>query len=286
MRNLTKPNMTQTEILEACVSNMEDLDEVKLIREQTQKFEEAYILYNHLSENNDLHQIEEGHSIQNLTDKQQKNLYSNKFSKADQPGREYYKILMDLALDKMCTYCGYRPANTLDHILAKTKFPAFSINPLNLVPTCSDCNKKKSSRKSAEKATNYLHPYYDYIDDCYWLKAELKHELPFHIDFYVDSPDSWDEINIQRTKIHFDRFSLNALYKIYSGTEISAKIYNFKEVFDSVGSSALKKELEREVTNFERLNKNTWQYAFYLELSTNDWFLSEMFKNSILDILG
>lgn len=286
MRKLSEPVFTQTEVLEACISNMEDAALVYQIKEHTQAYELVYKYYNDLAKKNSLNEIEEGYSIGNLNTTTQINLYTNKFAKLDQPGRYYYNILMDLALDSMCSCCGYRPANTLDHVLAKTKFPALSINPLNLVPTCSDCNKKKFSTRSLKQETNYLHPYYDDIDDEIWLKAKLNNELPFTLDFYVNAPTSWDEIKLERTKLHFKRFSLNSLYKIYAGTEISAKIFGYKETFDYLGYEILQKDIERDFRNFERLNKNTWQYAFYFELATNEWFLREMLANSISDIIG
>lgn len=285
MRKLLKPNITQKEIVESCISNMEDVSLVELIKSSIEKFDESYRIYNEHSMQNNLHLFEEGYTIAGIDASILKKLYTDKLSKKGQPAREYYKKLMDLSLDSMCTACGYRPADTLDHVLAKTNFPAFSINPLNLVPMCLPCNKKKSNKKSDSKLSNTLHPYYDDVDTMFWLKARLKEELPFEINFYVARPSECDEETYERIKVHFDMFSLNQLYEIYVGTEITTQIYDLKELFDEYGRDILKEELDRIKKKYSRGYKNTWQFAFYEELSSNEWFLSEMLKNDINTIL-
>jgi hypothetical protein len=286
MRKINKPEFTQSEIVMSCISNMEDVEKVKLIESQIDKFEECYRLYDEFSSHNNLHLFNEGYIIDGLDSVTLKKLYKDKFSKEGQPARTYYNKIMDLSLDTMCTACGYRPADTLDHVLAKTKFPAFSITPLNLVPMCIACNKKKLSGKSDDKITNALHPYYDEIDNAQWLKATLEERIPFEINFSVAKPFEFDDELFKRTENHFDMFGLNTLYKIYVGTEISAQIYDFKDNFDEYGATTLREELNRTKRKYIRISKNSWQFALYEELSTNEWFLNEIFKNDVESILG
>ncbi|MGG0359199.1 MULTISPECIES: HNH endonuclease [Bacillus cereus group] len=286
MRSLPKPSFTQKEILESCISNISDSTFVETLQSKQTDFDEWYRTYNTRAQANELHLIdEETCIIEGIATTNLKKLYSDKLSKIGQPARWYYDEIFDLSLDKMCTCCGYRPSDSLDHILAKTKYPALSINPLNLVPTCLACNKKKSSAKSENSATNYLHPYYDNIDDEFWLKAKLEVNTPLVVNFYVIKPSSWDDIKFNRVKLHFERFSLNKLYQIYLATELAAKIYSFQTIFTSSGPDALKSELEKEANNFKRLAKNTWQYSLYEELSSNSWFINEALASPINDLL-
>ncbi|TCI39349.1 hypothetical protein EVJ29_01560 [Exiguobacterium sp. SH4S7] len=285
MRKLDKPSFTQKEILDSCISNMTDLNLVTLLVSKSSEFDKAYDLYNSHAISNDLHLIAENHSIEGIEQNVLKKLYKDKLSKDGQPARIYYNHLMDLSLDSMCTACGYRPADTLDHVLAQTKFPAFSINPLNLVPMCIACNKKKNSDKSDGKDFNAIHPYYDDIEDFLWLKARLEEEVPFEINFEVDELASEDKELMKRICNHFDKFALNKMYRIYAGTEISAIIYDLQEIFNGGNSTALKDELDRSKRKRKGIYKNTWQFAFYEELSTNEWFLNEMLKLDITSIL-
>ncbi|MDP1393757.1 hypothetical protein Q8G28_09220 [Lysinibacillus capsici] len=285
MRKLDRPLFTQKEILESCVSNMTDNDLVTLILSKLTNFEDSYKLYDSYALSNDLHLIDEGYSIEEIESKVLNNLYTDKLSKDGQPARSYYDKIMDLSLDSMCTSCGYRPADTLDHVLAKTKFPALSINPLNLIPMCIACNKKKSSKKSEGKEFNAIHPYYDNIEDFVWLKAKLERKVPFELNFMVDETANHNIELIERVSNHFTTFGLNKLYKIYAGTEISAIIHDLKEIFGEGNSIALKQELNRSKRKYQRVYKNTWQFAFYEELSTNEWFLNHMLTLDIENIL-
>lgn len=285
MRKLDRPSFTQKEIIDSCVSNMTDTDLVILILSKLPKFDEAYDLYNSYSLENDLHLIAEDYSIEGIEQKVLNNLYTDKLSKDGQPARKYYNKIMDLSLDSMCTACGYRPADTLDHVLAKTKFPAFSINPLNLIPMCIACNKKKSSKKSEGKDFNAIHPYYDDIEEFIWLKAKLEEKVPFEMNFVVNELANEDTELMKRISNHFEKFALNKLYKIYAATEISAIIYDLHEIFVVGNSAALKDELNRSKRKYQRIYKNTWQFAFYEELSNNEWFLNEMLKLDTKSIL-
>ncbi|TIW22876.1 MAG: hypothetical protein E5V65_02780 [Mesorhizobium sp.] len=60
-----------------------------------------------------------------------------------------------------CPMCGSLHSGTLDHLLPKTAFPAFSIFGLNLVPACK-CNGLRSTHLiGANPGERILHPYFD-----------------------------------------------------------------------------------------------------------------------------
>ncbi|TPJ42888.1 HNH endonuclease signature motif containing protein [Mesorhizobium sp. B2-7-1] len=60
----------------------------------------------------------------------------------------------------MCPFCGGLGHTwTLDHYLPKANFPAYSVNPSNLVPCCRDCNSGKNASFGAELHEQTLHPY-------------------------------------------------------------------------------------------------------------------------------
>lgn len=67
-------------------------------------------------------------------------LYTTYFVNKDKPARIIYDAMMAAANEK-CPFCGGigRPRN-LDHYLPKAHYPQFSVLPLNLVPSCRDCN--------------------------------------------------------------------------------------------------------------------------------------------------
>lgn len=62
-----------------------------------------------------------------------------------------------------CPMCGSMHAGTLDHVLPKANYPAFSIFGINLVPACK-CNGLRGIALTGNNAgERVLHPYFDDI---------------------------------------------------------------------------------------------------------------------------
>ncbi len=85
-------------------------------------------------------------------------------------GRVHYDRLLSLAKDGLCPYCAHRNVTTLDHYLPKAKYPRLSTVPINLIPSCKDCNTDKKIDYPATSEEETLHRYYDDIDGSDWLK--------------------------------------------------------------------------------------------------------------------
>lgn len=142
-------------------------------------------------------------------------LYKNYFSKDGKPGREIYDSLLAAANEK-CPYCGGvgRPRN-LDHYLPKTHYPQFSVLPVNLVPSCRDCNMDgKGDGFATREVDQVIHPYLD--NDRYfheqWISARYVVDPgnePGVIEYFVQPPVHWDDAQKQRVQKHFDDFDLD-----------------------------------------------------------------------------
>ena len=53
--------------------------------------------------------------------------------------------ILGSANNHACPYCNVATVDTLDHVLPKKIYPEFSVLAQNLVPSCSRCNREKSS---------------------------------------------------------------------------------------------------------------------------------------------
>jgi len=62
-----------------------------------------------------------------------------------------------------CPLCSVGTLKTLDHHLPKVIQPALSINALNLVPACRDCNSSKEEAYSLNPTEQFVHAYLDVI---------------------------------------------------------------------------------------------------------------------------
>lgn len=113
-----------------------------------------------------------------------KNVYKNKFSKAGSVGRKYYDIIMAQA-QGVCPICGTGTPTNLDHYLPQSRYPLLVVAPLNLIPSCKDCNFNKGTYFSARSIDLPLHPYFDQIQ-CKWLEVHINfvNDGTFSIVYY------------------------------------------------------------------------------------------------------
>lgn len=141
-------------------------------------------------------------------------LYSTYFVNKCKPARIIYNALI-AAADEKCPFCGGigRPRN-LDHYLPKTHYPQFSILPINLIPSCRDCNMEgKGDNFAGCEEEQILHPYLD--DERYfneqWIFARYltgTNNEPGVIEYFVDPPRYWDSSHKRRAIKHFNDFDL------------------------------------------------------------------------------
>lgn len=75
----------------------------------------------------------------------------------------HIKQIRDETGHKVCPMCGSFHSGTLDHVLPRATYPAFSIFSLNLVPACICNSKRRASVIGSNQGERVLHPYFD---DC------------------------------------------------------------------------------------------------------------------------
>ncbi|WP_309266218.1 HNH endonuclease [Aeromonas salmonicida] len=153
-------------------------------------------------------------------------LYSTYFVNKDKPGRLIYNALMASANEK-CPFCGGigRPRN-LDHYLPKAHYPQFSVLPVNLVPSCRDCNMDgKKDDFATSEAEQVLQPYLDH--DRYfneqWIFARYiagTDGEPGVIEYFVQPPGHWEDNQKLRVEKHFSDFSLGLRFSKEAGPRL------------------------------------------------------------------
>ncbi|MDO6505547.1 hypothetical protein Q4506_00615 [Colwellia sp. 4_MG-2023] len=106
----------------------------------------------------------------------------------------YLDKLRDSSAD-VCPMCGGFHPTTLDHILPKDDYPAWSLYSKNLVPACG-CNMKRGNAlKGNTQGVRVLHPYFDTIlndrhltcvithaNDFRWIRAKVSYVNLLHPD--------------------------------------------------------------------------------------------------------
>ena len=283
MRKILKPNEDTQEVFLNCISSYKDLDLKSRLEQIATLISDKALQFEQLISCNKLYTIEKNkikkatrnNRIFNniVTVPEAKDIYTNGFSGKDSPGRELYdRIIMSAPYSK-CPYCFHRNVTTIDHYLPKAYYPLLSVVPINLVPSCTDCNTGALRASYPQKSSDeILHPYYDDVENELWLKAKVKQTSPATISFFVDPPKDWTNILKERLDNHFESLQLNKLYSIESALELINIEWQCQQQYNTGGAAAVKKHLTETAESKKAAFLNSWQTALYCALAVDDWF--------------
>lgn len=188
-------------------------------------------------------------------------VYQDKFAHKDTPGRKYYNQIMLSPSHGICPICGVRPVSNLDHYLPKSQFPTLQVTPLNLVPTCRDCNFDKHAHSTLEAKSIPLNPYFDDISRDCWLGAKPLSDQS--VLYYADCPRSWPQELQSRVRQHLELYELPRLYGIHAMQEVGDSICLWKELYHSVNIKIVLQHFIDVCKSAEENNLNSWKAALY-----------------------
>lgn len=202
-------------------------------------------------------------------------LYEQYFRASEKPARKVYDSILNSAQDK-CPFCGGigTPRN-LDHFLPKAHYPQFSVLPINLVPSCRDCNmdgKGKNFANSAEK--QIIQPYLDnkrfFIDQ--WIFAvyvAVDDGEPGVFKYYVLPPEGWPEVDKQRARRHFEGFDLAKRYATKAAEQLGTVLGQIRSMEqEDLDISVIKNVLLKPAIE-EAQFSNHWQKGMYQALCSH-----------------
>jgi hypothetical protein len=243
MKKLDLPNISFNQMLNKCAEGMEQIhvrnnfeSVFPIFHAKEQQYQAlclagnlyAYPRVNPLSSATEV--------VGHLTKTKLINLYENNLRNKDKPARNYYDALL-VSSGERCPFCGdIGQTKNLDHFLPKAYFPEFSVLPLNLVPSCRDCNMgEKGQAYATEKDDQAIHPYVD-RDIFYqeqWVYAEYIDEDDGALRYYVQCPDAWSQEDKNRAENHFNELNLASRYRLEAGKHLS-EIIDQKNAFVNV----------------------------------------------------
>ena len=278
MRKLDKPQDDAEVVFLTCIGNMREgplktnLNSIScIVRDNAEEYERK-------AGDSKLYKMSRNHVLPVSAGQLQK-VYENKLAKKGQPGRKVYDKLMSIPAQGICPLCGQRVVSTLDHYLPKAHFPILSVVPINLIASCSECNKSKTDRvpQSAEEQT--LHPYYDRVDETQWLYSDVITGNPVSLRFYVAPPQGWSDVIKSRISKHFESLKLGALYAAHSGSEIAVQKIMLSKIFERAGKDGVFQHLQDSYESYAAIHIDSWQTAMYQSLANNEWYCDGGFKN-------
>ncbi|MGL6187081.1 MAG: HNH endonuclease [Clostridium chrysemydis] len=204
----------------------------------------------------------------------------------------YYKKIRKNA--SYCPFCNIptREVTQVDHYLPKSQFPSLSLVIKNLVPICSDCNKKKSDFFPKDNGIRFIHPYYDTIKDKIFellnCKINKGNEIGFY--FFIDKKNDEDQSISENLDLQFQLLKLNKPYSadfLQVFNEIIWEIkplYENKDINESIEKKSarileVKKLLQKKMNYSLEMKIRPWVYVGCKCLIESDWFFDEYLEN-------
>lgn len=276
MRVVPKPSISPIRAYVACYSSLADLAKKSNFKSITGFINAQSIDYDTNANIANLYSLSASTNttVQGSISKQDmKTLYQNNMVN-NKRGRKIYDKLKSLAPLERCPFCGIGTVTTLDHYLPKKEFPTFSVLPYNLVACCKDCNTGKLASFASTQNTQTLHPYYDDFTSEQWLYARVLQ--PLKIEFFVNPPAIWSQVDKDRIGEHFKNYNLNTRFS----TQAANVLADLREEFILYNStpSDIQFELQKKARSYESRYKNSWETAMYQALYQDQWYCNGGFR--------
>jgi len=273
MRRINKPIIKAKNVFLDCIDNMRDTALKNTLTSSVNVIEDAETEFESKKNTNTLHTISKNKSITGVNSDVLKKVYENRMVNQENKGRKHYDVIRLSAPNGKCPLCSQRTVSTLDHYLPKAFYPLLSVTPINLIPSCSDCNKGKLGDSPTKSKEETLHPYYDDVESFSWLKMQLITVNPLVVKFYVSCPQEIETLLQQRIQYHFEKFKLNELFVPHAIVEFVCRKKQFENLYQNGGTTALTDFLEESYESIiSSYYKNSWQTAFYEGLLNNEEF--------------
>lgn len=169
-----------------------------------------------------------------------------------------------------CPYCRFGHAETLDHFLPKSRYPAYAVLPINLVPACRQCNTGKSGGVLTA-ASEMSHPYFEVqqVEEDVWLVAEIVETSPVTARYSVVIPGHWPDELGRRVVNYFSEFNLALRYAV----EAASELVSVSAYLRGLPSAALRHDhLQRTAGSERSISRNGWKTALYAGLARSVWY--------------
>lgn len=182
----------------------------------------------------------------NVTKKDLKELYTIHMLKSGSAARKVYDKLR-ASSKGICPLCGIHGVDTLDHYLPKARYPLFSVNPKNLIPACTKCNRVKSDSICKVASDQTLYPYNEdpkfYQTD--WIAATITAKYGIlAFDFYASPPKNWLKFERERVSNHFQTFELREKYTLNAAQYVQTITFDIRRLLLNGNHMTVKKHYE------------------------------------------
>ncbi|MFI2073056.1 hypothetical protein [Streptomyces triculaminicus] len=286
-RSLTPPPQNPRDVYITCISNTRSATFAKLaaaaddVVDAADQFEAA-------AQKQALHTL--GHlngQPANKADRERLAMvYERRLVDKKSHGRATYDEIK--AASTFCPLCTIGTVSTIDHHLPKAKYPLLAVVPVNLVPACGDCNKKKGEHAPATEEEQTLHPYYPVqpLFEHPWLMARIlapTADRGMVATFSVAPHPEWPPVLAARLRSHLRVLELDTRFTYAVVSELSA-VSNLMSTWTAYGLTrdGINRTLaDQAAARGAGESLNTPMAALYRALAEDDWYINGGWRSPI-----
>ena len=158
----------------------------------------------------------------------------------------------------VCQHCGIVPFDTMDHILPHQRYAEYSVHARNLIPCCTDCNRRKNERE-------ILNLYVDVLADVEYLFMDVKaNGDTVDLSFRLDNSQGFVQPDLfRKIAAHYAKLELFDRMKTIATTRISGFLTQIKRSYVKYGKQAVIDEINEDVEDLRQAyGYNYWEVAF------------------------
>lgn len=175
-----------------------------------------------------------------------------------------------------CQYCTLNAASTLDHILPKNEFSEFSVNFLNLFPSCYECNNIKGTTWLKETRRQFLNLYTDILPQVQYLfvEVDIVDGVPLLI-FSLRNEGRIDSLEFDLISRHYGNLHLFERFTLASNNVITNLANSIKALPQSMSDDDVVTFVKDSVENDkEHFGPNFWKSIVETTLVDNGVFMT------------
>lgn len=158
----------------------------------------------------------------------------------------------------VCQHCGIVPFDTMDHILPHQQYAEYAVHARNLIPCCTDCNRRKNERE-------ILNLYIDALPNVEYLFMDVKaNGDTIDLTFRLDNPQALvPQALFDRITSHYSKLELFDRMKTIANTRITGFLTHIKRTYEKKGKQAVINEVIEDIEDLRRAyGYNYWEVAF------------------------
>lgn len=182
-------------------------------------------------------------------------------------GSKFGKKILEKNENAVCSYCLHSRADELDHYLIKSKYPSYYIVYNNLIPACSQCNKKKGMKLPKDEIW-FIQPNFEKIPESFFLNVYFDSDYRAIFEMPPIYTNDKNYLLMKKMEYTFNHLLILKEYSRLAHQELSIivrmhlnnnsknKLSNFLQERCKAFCQAPNKLWERSLYNFLRQNKD------------------------------